>query len=52
MSGLDLHNVSPQKFQLDPKIKMTLAVLACAGLPNGFEAFGRGSGLLPDQSRA
>ena len=31
MSGLDLHNVSPQKFQLDPKIKMTLAILACAG---------------------
>lgn len=31
MSGLDLENVSPQKFQLDPKIKTALAALACVG---------------------
>lgn len=31
MSGLDLENVSPQKFQLDPKVKTALAALACVG---------------------
>lgn len=31
MSGLDLENVSPQKFQLDPKVKTAMAALACAG---------------------
>ncbi len=31
MSGLDLENVSPQKFQLDPKIKIALTALACVG---------------------
>jgi hypothetical protein len=31
MSGLDLENVSPQKFQLDPKVKTAMAALACIG---------------------
>ena len=31
MSGLDLDNVSPQKFQLDPKLKTAMAALACGG---------------------
>ena len=31
MSGLDLENVSPQKFQLDPNVKTALAALACVG---------------------
>jgi hypothetical protein len=31
MSGLDLENVSPQKFQLDPKVKIAMTALACAG---------------------
>lgn len=31
MSGLDLDNVSPQKFQLDPKVKTALAAMACLG---------------------
>ncbi len=31
MSGLDLENVSPQKFQLDPKLKIAMAALACGG---------------------
>jgi hypothetical protein len=31
MSGLNLENVSPQKFQLDPKVKTALAALACIG---------------------
>lgn len=31
MSGLNLENVSPQKFQLDPKVKTALAALACVG---------------------
>ncbi len=31
MSGLDLDNVSPQKFQLDPKVKTAMAALACIG---------------------
>lgn len=31
MSGLDLENVSPQKFQLDPKVKTAMAAMACLG---------------------
>ncbi len=31
MSGLDLENVVPQKFQLDPKVKTSLAAMACLG---------------------
>ncbi len=31
MSGLDLENVSPQKFQLEPKLKTAMAALACGG---------------------
>ncbi len=31
MSGLDLENVSPQKFQLDPKLKIAMAAFACGG---------------------
>lgn len=31
MSGLDLENVSPQKFQMDPKVKIALTAMACLG---------------------